>query len=249
MTILQSIQAARDLWRPNRYEVKRYLVRDGREHPFAVICPGGGYYMCCSFIEGAPYAKELNRLGYHAFVVYYRTKAQARYPAPQEDLARAIREILAQAEQLKLDPRGYSLWGSSAGGHLAASLMLERERFDVPSPGALILSYPVVTMGVGTHMGSRDNQLGKEPAPQEVERLCVERQITPDYPPTYLWCGTADRTVDPKNSHMMADALQRQGVPCRFDTFAGVDHGVGLGKGLACEPWFRRAVAFWEAQR
>lgn len=245
MTFAQSIQAARDLWRPNRYELKRFLINDGKTHPFAVICPGGGYGMCCSFVEGVPYARKLNKLGYHAFVVYYRTREKARYPAPQEDLARAIREIFDHAEEWMLDARGYSLWGSSAGGHLAASLMLEREKYALPCPSALILSYPVVTMGELTHPGSRDNLLGKEPAAQDVDRLSVERQIISDYPPTYLWCGTADRTVDPKNSRMMAEALRKQGVPYQFEEFEGVDHGVGLGEGLACESWFGNAVRFW----
>ena len=58
-----------DTNRKNQYALKPYLVRDGQVHPVAVICPGGGYRRICSFIEGHPYAKALNRLGYHAVVV------------------------------------------------------------------------------------------------------------------------------------------------------------------------------------
>ena len=29
----------------------------------------------------------------------------------------------------------------------------------------------------------------------------------------------------------------------------GVDHGVGLGRGLACEGWLDEAVAFWKEHR
>lgn len=121
LTFPQMLEAAWDFWRPNRRGLKKYLLRDGKTHPFAVICPGGGYSMVCNFLEGEPYAKKLNAMGYHAIVVYYRVKQKARFPAPQEDLAWAIREILDHAETWNLDTENYSVWGSSAGGHLAAS--------------------------------------------------------------------------------------------------------------------------------
>ena len=65
-----------------------------RKYPAIIICPGGGYSMICSFVEGLPYAKRLNEQGYSAFVLYYRCRKKARYPAPMEDLARALGDIL-----------------------------------------------------------------------------------------------------------------------------------------------------------
>lgn len=59
-------------------------------------------------------------MGYSAFVVYYRVKRKAKFPAPQDALARAIKDVLVRAEKLNLDTKSYSVWGSSAGGHLAA---------------------------------------------------------------------------------------------------------------------------------
>ena len=55
MTIDCAIEAAKDYWRPNQYALKEYVLRDGKKHPFAIICPGGGYSMVCSFVEGLPY--------------------------------------------------------------------------------------------------------------------------------------------------------------------------------------------------
>ena len=45
MTFRECMNAARDFWRPNRYGLRKYLIQDGEKHPFAVICPGGGYSM------------------------------------------------------------------------------------------------------------------------------------------------------------------------------------------------------------
>ncbi|MGN0998470.1 MAG: alpha/beta hydrolase [Faecousia sp.] len=244
--------AARDFWRRNEYGLKEFVIRDGKKHPFAVVCPGGGYSMVCSFLEGVPYANRLNEQGYSAFVLYYRCRKKARYPAPMEDLARALRDILNRAEELNLETEGYSIWGSSAGGHLAASFGTETmgySRFGLPKPGALILCYPVITMGARTHKGSRNNLLGSDPAEALTELTSVEKQITANYPPTFVWCGDTDRTVDPENSRMLSGELEKNGIPHRFVEYPGVDHGVGLGNGLACEKWFEESVAFWESQR
>lgn len=251
MTLDEMWQAAFDFWRGRDYGLKEYVIRDGKKHPFALICPGGAYEMICSFTEGLPYVKRLNKLGYSAFVLYYRCQKKARFPAPQDDIARALRDILGRAVELDLDTEGYSVWGSSAGGHVAASFGTERmgwARYGLPKPGALVLTYPVVTMGELTHAGSRKNLLGEDPAKEQIALTSVENQVTSAYPPTFLWCGDADKTVDPENSRMLARALERCGVPYEFAEYPGVDHGVGLGKGLACEGWFDRAVAFWARQ-
>ena len=94
------VQRIYDFHRPNRYALKPYLINDGKCHPFAVICPGGGYSSVCSFVEGKPFAEALNELGYHAFVVYYRTKDKARYPNPHQDLNRAIEDLAKVVEPL-----------------------------------------------------------------------------------------------------------------------------------------------------
>ena len=241
-----------DTNRENVFELKPYLLKDGKKHPAAIICPGGGYRRVCNFIEGHPYAKKLNAMGYHAIVVYYRVNVLARYPAPQDDLARAVRVVHAHAEQWNLDMTGYSVWGSSAGGHLAASFGTENMgylHYDLPKPGALILTYPVVTMGEKAHEGSRNFLLGTNPSEEEIAFASIEQQVTENYPPTFLWWGDSDTCVDPDNSRMLRSALEEKQIPCQCIEYAGVEHGTGIGKGLPCEGWFEKAVAFWEKER
>ena len=246
-------QSLKDILRPNRSRLDdRFVLRDGGTHPFAVICPGGAYQTVCSSIEGTPIARRLNELGISCFIVYYRVREKARWPHPQDDLASAVKEILARAAEYRVDPKGYSVWGCSAGGHLAASFGTENmgfPRYELPKPGAIVLCYPVISMRPAlTHDVTHDNLLGKH-ATAAMERFAsVDENVTGSYPPTYLWCGGADATVDPENTRRMAAALKEAGVPLRCEIIPGVDHGVGPGTGTAAEGWIGRAVDFWRAQ-
>lgn len=252
LTFIQRLRRFGDRRRHNTYALKKYLLKDGKTHPVAVICPGGGYGSVCGFLEGHPYAKRLNKMGISAVVVYYRVREQAKFPAPQDDLARAVREVISHAEEWNLEADGYSVWGSSAGGHLAGTFGTEAlgyKKYGLLKPGAIVLAYPVVTMTEKTHLPSRERHLGKNPG-DDLIRLCsVEQQVTKHFPPTFLWCGDADQTVDPQNSHMLYAALRERGVPCCMREYPGVGHAVGLGKGTASYGWLEEAVMFWQKNR
>ena len=248
---IEPIQKIWDFYRPNRFELDdRFVLRDGKNHPFAVICPGGGYSVVCSFVEGAPFARKLNKMGISAFIVYYRVRDKAKYPNPQDDLAQAVRYILEHAQEYGLEADNYSVWGSSAGGHLAATFgttSLGYAHYGLPKPGAMVLTYPVISMDPAlTHMGTHDNLLGQAAALEEEIRWSVDKQVDGEYPPTYIWCGDNDASVNPENTRLMAAALEKCGVPCCCEIFPNVEHGAGLAVGTAGEGWLEHAVAFWK---
>ena len=239
-----------DHFGPNRYELEHFLVPG--KAPFALICPGGGYEVVCSEHEGTAYAKALNRKGIHAFVLHYRVKDKARYPAPQDDVARAIREILDHADQWNVDLEGYSVWGSSAGGHLAASFGTKKwgySHYGLPKPTALVLCYPVISMGEHSHLGSREYLLGTDPTPELRKEFSIEHQVTSEYPPTFVWNSAKDELVPPENGQMLATALKHADVYHSYLQFPNGKHGIGLAKGTIYEPWFDEALAFWQKAR
>lgn len=225
-----------------------YSIQDGKKHPVAIICPGGGYGAVVDHVEGEPFARKLNEMGISAFVVFYRVAPNADFPNPQDDLAEAVRQVMEMAEEKHLDMEHYSVWGSSAGGHLVATFGTEKlgyMKYGLPKPAALILVYPVISMGEFAHQGSKYNLLGENPSAEMIELTSVEKQVSASYPPSFVWCGDADSVVNPENSRMMAKALEAAGIPYKYMEFLGVDHGEGVGVGLACEPWFEEAVNFW----
>jgi acetyl esterase/lipase len=203
-----------------------------------VVCPGGGYGGLAVDHEGRQPAEWLNKQGIAAFVLKYRV-APYRHPTPLQDAQRALRTVRARAREWNVDPHRIGIWGFSAGGHLASTA---GTHFDDGKPDAedpvdragcrpdfLILCYPVITMvGPTTHMGSRNNLLGKDADPALAESLSNDRQVTPQTPPTFLFHTDADRGVVPENSVLFYLALRKAHVLAELHVYEKGNHGVGL---------------------
>jgi len=204
-----------------------------------VVCPGGGYGGLAPH-EGNDYALWLNQNGVAAFVLKYRLgSAGYRHPRMLEDAARAVRLVRAQSETWKVDRKRIGIMGSSAGGHLASTLLTH---FDAGKPDASdpveressrpdlgILCYAVISMGPSTHQGSKHNLLGDKPSADLVWLLSNELQVTPQTPPTLLWHTADDPVVPVENSLDFAAALRRAGVPFALHVYEHGPHGIGLG--------------------
>jgi acetyl esterase/lipase len=203
-----------------------------------VICPGGGYAHLAAH-EGNDYALWLNRHGVAGFVLKYRLGSNGyRHPAMLQDAARAVRLVRARATDWKLDPHRVGIMGSSAGGHLASTLLTH---FDAGDPNATdpierqssrpdlgILCYPVISLGEYAHRGSRANLLGTNPPPELVTQLSNELQVTTNTPPCFLWCTYEDKTVPMENSLNFAQALRKNQVPFDLHIYQKGRHGLGL---------------------
>lgn len=219
-----------------------------------VICPGGGYGGLAQH-EGHDYALWLNEHGVAGFVLKYRLGSHGyRHPAMLQDAARAVRLVRARADQWQVDPARVGIMGSSAGGHLASTLLTH---FDGGDPAATdpverqssrpdlgILCYPVITLGVFTHQGSKNNLLGKDPPPELVWALSNELQVSPRTPPCFLWHTYEDSAVPVENSLLFAAALRRAGVPFDLHIYERGRHGLGLAGG---HPWTKDCL-FWLRQ-
>lgn len=226
-----------------------------------VICPGGGYGGLAPH-EGAGYAEWLAENGIAGIVLKYRLGSKGyRHPAMLSDAARAVRLTRTKAAEWKIDPKRVGIMGSSAGGHLASTLLthfdagkagdadpVERES---SRPDLGILCYAVITMGPNTHGGSKKNLLGENPAPELLELLSNERQVTRDTPPTFLWHTYEDAAVKVENSLEFAAALRSAGVPFDLHVYQKGGHGMGLGGGRAGgphHPWVADCLYWLKAQ-
>ncbi len=236
-----------------------YLPEPGKATGASVvICPGGGYGGLAPH-EGEQYARFLNEQGVAGFVLKYRLGSGGyRHPVMLQDAARAVRTVRARASEWQLDPKRIGIMGSSAGGHLASTLLTH---FDAGNSNAAdtierqssrpdlgILCYGVLTMGEFTHQGSRQNLLGKDPDPELVRLLSNELQVTRETPPCFIWHTYEDTAVPVENSLQFAAALRKSGVPFDLHVYQKGGHGLGLGtRDWAPDkrhPW-TADLAFW----
>ncbi len=207
--------------------------------PAMVILPGGGYGGLAAH-EGRDFALFLNREGLRCFVLKYRLAPGGyRHPAMLNDAARAIRLVRSRATEFGVDPNRIGIMGSSAGGHLASTLLTHH---DAGNPNALdpidrvssrpdlgILCYAVITLGEFTHAGSRRNLLGDAPSAELIEELSNEKRVSSNTPPTFLWSLRDDPAVPIENSVQFAMACRKAKVPFELHLYDGKPHGIGLG--------------------
>lgn len=202
-----------------------------------LILPGGGYTHVALGHEGFQYAEWLNAQGIAAFVLDYRV-APYQYPIEIEDGVQAMRMIRNRATDYNIDPDRIGVWGSSAGGHLAAVLATECHVSDKPGtgltgldcqPNFAILAYPVIGMEPPvTHPGSRASLLGPNPDPALAHQLSPQYAVTTATPPTFIFATTGDPVVPIANSEAMYAALVEKGVPTEMHLFDYSNHGCGL---------------------
>jgi acetyl esterase/lipase len=203
--------------KPSRRNTGLFFFRGTPGAPFAVIAPGGGFSYVASVHEGFPFAVEISERGFNAFVLRYRVGQGGRIPT--EDLAAALTYIFRNAARLGVSTTDYSLWGSSAGARMAAS--------------------------IGSHGAARFGG-ATLPKPSTVVLLYSgHSELAPSEPPTFVAVGENDGIAPPAVMERRVAALRRAGTEVEYHRYPGVGHGFGLGVGTSAEGWIGDAVRFW----
>lgn len=206
---------------PTKENTGLFFFRGRPGAPVAIVCPGGGFAYVGSVHEGFPYAVEINRQGYNVFVLKYRVGQGGRVAT--QDLAAAVSFIFRNSEALNVATDGYSLWGSSAGARMAASIgshgVAAFGGDDLPKPAAVVMAYTA-------HSDHSDSE-----------------------PPTFVVVGSEDGIAPPSSMESRIAELKRLGTQVEYQKFPSVGHGFGTGTGTSAEGWITEATSFWERSR
>ena len=239
-----------DLWKPEEYtyeaaygfmpNVRAFLhEEDDTNRKCMVMVPGGGYCMLAPH-EGELPAMEYYKMGLNVFVLTYTNDITMCVPLkkqPMNDISRAVRLIRKNAAQYHIDPEKLLICGFSAGGHVCGSLCTHFNDIVDPDPDlnavsnrpdGAILCYPVLTSGKHTHIYSMQALLGKNPSQEELEYFSLEKQVTKDTPPCFLWQTLEDDLVPVENIYLFAKALKEHGVPYAQYVFPKGGHGLSV---------------------
>ncbi|WP_409330829.1 alpha/beta hydrolase [Trujillonella humicola] len=196
-------------------------------HGGALIMGGGD--LCRAFTSVTAMTNGMVTWG-----VDYRMPPRHPYPAGLDDCVAVYRALLEVR-----DPGDVFVGGNSAGGNLAAALMVRAKEEGLPMPAALVLETPEVDL---TESGDSfvtnlefDNVLGPL---IEVNRLYAGGQDLADphlsplfadvtgFPPTFLKAGTRDLFLS--NTVRMHRKLRNAGVDAELHVFEAMPHG-GFG--------------------
>jgi len=184
------------------------------------VVHGGGWAFFGGRFVVLPAASLAAYYGGVVYAVDYRTPPDHRYPAALDDCLLVYQELLA-----RFDPDAILVSGESAGGNLAAAMLLKARDVGLPLPGALFLNTPALDLthssdSVATNRGvdvvlnegvGNMADLYRNGADARSPYLSpVLGDLTRGFPPTYLRTGTRDLLLS--DTVRMHAALRKAGV-------------------------------------
>lgn len=212
-----------------------------RKKMAVIIIPGGGYYKL-TYNEGSfQIAKWLNTLGISAFVLNYRLPTspdlKQREIAPLQDIQASIKYIRKNAELYGISSDQVGVIGTSAGGHLAATVSnistdyteLKGDWESISTiPNFAILISPVIDLGEFAHVDSRKSLLGENASQEKISEYSMQNRVTEKTPPTILFHAQNDKTVPVMNSILYYKAMTQHKVKGSLFIFPEGEHRIGI---------------------
>ena len=229
-----------------RQQLDIYLPANWQEAeklPVLVWIHGGAWYAGSK--DGLP-GREFLAQGYACVSINYRLSQQAVFPAQIEDCKAAIRWLRANAGTYHLDPEKIGVWGSSAGGHLAAMLGTTGhvKDFDVGEN----LDQSSVVQAVCDFFGPADFFTFRATSQARADKNSPEAKliggsiaekpelaalaspvthVTKEASPFLIFHGTNDQTVPVNQGQGLYDALKAAGADAEVRIVEGAGHNMG----------------------
>jgi len=225
-------------------QIRVYLPEASKSTGRAVIAlPGGGYSHLAYNHEGYDFAKFFTDQGIAFIVLKYRMPFGNK-EVPFSDVTEAIRITKANATKWFINENKIGIMGSSAGGHLAATIATKSEA--ATKPAFQILLYPVITMDTTyTHKGSRKNLLGANPTNEISVAYSNEKQVTATTPKAFIAFSDDDKVVLPTNGTNYYNALHKAGVSASLHIYPSGGHGWGFRDTFKYKEAFLKDLKNW----
>lgn len=212
--------------------------RKGDPRPVLVWIHGGAY-MGGDKAENHAIWAELMQRGYAVATINYRLSGDAKWPAQITDCKAAIRFLRAHAKEYNLVPDHIAVWGSSAGGHLAALVGASggAKQFDVgghldqsSAVSCAVDLFGPVDFEKMPQFSSPDSPEARLWGKATADAIDLAREASPltylsrDTPPILILHGNSDGVVKLSQSELFEAALKRAGAPGELVILPGVGH-------------------------
>lgn len=205
-----------DVWAPSAPATEK--------RPVLVFFYGGGWAKG----ERAHYgfaAKAYAARGFVVVVPDYRKVPDVRFPAFNQDGAKAVKWVRDTISTYGGDPERVALAGHSAGAYIAMMLTLDRHYLAEAGVDPRIVKATVGLAGPYDFLPLDTKRsieaMGQWPRLAETQPIAYARA---DAPPVWLATGTEDDTVKPRNAILLAQRLKAVGAPVTFRAYPGLSH-------------------------
>ena len=214
----------------------------GQGRPGILHVHGGGYILGSAEMTGPTDAQYALQLGAVVVSVDYRLAPETPHPGPVEDCYAGLAWLHAQAAALGVDPGRIVVTGESAGGGLAAALVLLARHRGEHAVAFQHLVFPMLddrtavqadpSPYVGQFVWTRESNrfgwaslLGGPPGAPDVSPFAAPARATDlsGLPPTFMICGALDLFLEEDLEY--ARRLIRAGVPTELHIYPGAPHG------------------------
>ena len=236
------------------YDTKRGLHLDIHLPPQPASAPvvlylhGGGFEAGSRAQHAHDRLSPLAARGVAIVSADYRLAPEAAYPGPVIDVHRAMAWLRENGADLGLRDGPIGLIGTSAGGYLAAAAALsapgECGQIGLVSPWFAPLDLWASTRRSPLEMALDSRRLFETNLVPGLEAATL-RDVSPvhragaDAPPFLILHGDRDVVASHRQSELLHDALQRQGVESTLITVGGAGHDDPLFNA----PWLLDVVA------
>ncbi|HWA61961.1 MAG TPA: alpha/beta hydrolase [Caulobacteraceae bacterium] len=214
----------------------------GQGRPGILHIHGGGYVMGSADMTLQTDMAYAGEFGAVVVSVDYRLAPETPHPGPVEDCYAALAWLHAEADRLGVDRGRIMVTGESAGGGLAAALvLLARERGEIPIAFQHLVfpmlddrtvTHPEPSPYLGQYVWTPDSNrfgwaslLGKEPGGEGVSPFAAPARAEDlsGLPPTFMIVGALDLFLEEDLDY--ARRLIRAGVPTELHVYPGAPHG------------------------
>ncbi len=239
-------QGGKDSPKSLRQTLDLYVPLKGKQPYPVVVWVHGGSWMYGDKSEVCP-GSPLLGAKYAIASINYRLDTESSFPAQIYDLKAAVRFLRAHAQQYHLDPDRIAVWGSSAGGHLAALLgtsgnvkalegslgygafssrvqavvdwcgPTDFNTADSQAPAYCKIKFHGQTSPVYVLMGGRMDK-------NSLASASPVTYVSKDDPPFLLMHGDLDDAIPPGQSKQLHKALLSSGVSSEYHHLPGYGH-------------------------
>lgn len=225
------------------YELVPSKISNLTEAPLFLEFHGGALFSCGGELAWKMAALSADSREGITWAPDYRMPPDAPYPAALDDAMSSYRAALNERQ-----PSDIVVVGTSAGGNLAAALLLRAKDENLPMPAALVLNSPEIDLTESGDSFHSMQGIDAATSLMHINRLYAAGRDLEDpylsplfgdvtgFPPTIVWAGTRDFLLS--NSARFHRKLVEAGVPAELHLVDAMPHS-GFG-GLTPED---RAIA------